>query len=158
MELPLFSTINLVYVLEINIFERYYSNLKVVKFIVENRQKIWCNFMHLEKSLVGLQVRVIKRYYMDTSIQKLLKIRKIIFWRNTHIQVEKQSNQDGNTLLHLKNNGPHIKVPLILCFLIMTFNLCFYHQMRVKRVSIHIRNSFGHIRHTHHDYQNFYWC
>ena len=94
LELPLFSTINLVYVLEINIFERYYSNLKVVKFIVENRQKIWCNFMHLEKSLMGLQVRVIKWYYIDTSIQKLLKIRKIIFWRNTHIPVEKQSNQD----------------------------------------------------------------
>ena len=58
----------------------------------------------------------------------------------------KQSNQDWNTPIHLKNNDPHIKVPLIFWFFIMTFNLFFYQQLWVKWVCIHIENRSGHIR------------
>ena len=54
---------------------------------------------------------------MDTSIQRLLKIKKVIFWINAHIPIEKQSNQDWNTPIHLKNNSTHIRIPLIFCFL-----------------------------------------
>ena len=75
---------------------------------------------------------------MDTSIQRLLSLRKFIFWINAHTPIEKQTNQDWNTPIHLKNNGPHIKVSLILWFLIKTFNLCFYRQLWVKWVCIHI--------------------
>ena len=65
--LPLFSTINLVYVLKIDISGRDYSNFpkvlissKYSRFIVENRDNIWCNLMHLKKSVMGLQVRAFK--------------------------------------------------------------------------------------------------
>ena len=54
---------------------------------------------------------------MDTSKQRLLKIRKFIFWISAHTPIEKQFNKDWNTPIHLKNNGPHIKVPLIFGFL-----------------------------------------
>ena len=69
---------------------------------------------------------------MDTSIQRLLKMKKFIFWINAYNPIKKQSSQDQNTPIHLKNNAPHIKVPLIFCFLIMTFNLHFHHQLWVK--------------------------
>ena len=69
---------------------------------------------------------------MDTSIEKLLKTKRFLFWINAHTPVKKQSSQDGNTPIHLKNNAPHIKVTLIFWFLIMTFNLCFHHQLWVK--------------------------
>ena len=82
---------------------------------------------------------------MNTSIQRLLKMKKLIFWINAHTPIESQSKQDWNTPIHLKDNGPHIKVPLIIWFLIMTFNLCFYHQLWVKWVCTHIVNISGHI-------------
>ena len=69
---------------------------------------------------------------MDASIQRLLSMRKFIFWINAHTPIEKQTKQDWNTPIHLKNNGPRIKVSLILWFLIKTFNLCFYRQLWVK--------------------------
>ena len=69
---------------------------------------------------------------MDTSIEKLLKTKRFLFWINAHTPVKKQSSQEGNTPIHLKNNAAHIKVPLIFWFLIMTFNLCFHHQLWVK--------------------------
>ena len=86
---------------------------------------------------------------MNTSIQRLLKMKKFIFWINAYPPVEKRSNQDWNSLIHLKNNGSHTKVPLIFWFFTMTFNLCFYPLFWVKWVCIHIRNSFGHTRQTH---------
>ena len=48
------------------------------------------------------------------------------------LQAKKQSSQDWNTPIHLKNNAPHIKVPVTFWFLIMTFNFCFHHQLWVK--------------------------
>ena len=51
--------------------------------------------------------------------------------------------------MYLKNNGPHIKVPLIFWFLIMTFDLCFYKQLWLKWVCIKIGNNSDHIEKTH---------
>ena len=51
--------------------------------------------------------------------------------------------------IHLKNNGPHIKVPLIFWFLTMTFDLCFYHQLWVKWVCVHIGNNSRYIEQTY---------
>ena len=59
--------------------------------------------------------------------------------------------------IHLKNNGPHIKVPLIFWLLIMTFNLCSYHQLWVKWACIHIGNSSGHIGQTHSRFPKCLW-
>ena len=56
---------------------------------------------------------------------------------------EKHSNKDWNTHIHLENNGPSIKIPLIF-YLSMTFSLCFYHKLWVKCVCIHTGNSSGH--------------
>ena len=86
---------------------------------------------------------------MNISIKRLLKMKKFIFWINSHTPMEKQSNQDWKTQIYLKINGPHIKVPLILWFLIITFNLCFYHQLWVKWVCIRIGNSSGYITRTY---------
>ena len=65
------------------------------------------------------------------------------------LQLKKQSSQDWNTPIHLKNNFPHIKVPLSFWFLIMTINLRFYQQLWIKWVCIHIGNNSGHIGETH---------
>ena len=54
---------------------------------------------------------------MNTSIQRLLKMKTYKFWINAHSPTEKQSNEDWNTLIHLKSNGPSIKVPLVFRFL-----------------------------------------
>ena len=61
----LFSTINLGYVLKINIqiwiISSKYINLQwYAKFTTENRDDIWCNLMHLKKGLMGFQVRAFK--------------------------------------------------------------------------------------------------
>ena len=42
-------------------------------------------------------------------------------WINAHTPIEKQSNQEWNKPIHLKNNGPHRKIPLIFWFLIIIF-------------------------------------
>ena len=43
---------------------------------------------------------------MDTSIQRLSKMKKNILCITAHTTIEKQSNKDWNTPIHLKNNGP----------------------------------------------------
>ena len=63
--------------------------------------------------------------------------------------IQKQSNQDWNTPIHLESNDPHIKVPLIFLFLIMIFYFYFYHQLWVKSLCLDIRNSSRHIGQTH---------
>ena len=75
--------------------------------------------------------------------------KKFIIWINAHTPIEKQSNLDWNTSIHLKSNRPYINVPLIFWFLIMIFYLCFYHQLWFKWVCIDIGNSSGYIRQTH---------
>ena len=61
----------------------------------------------------------IRHQYINTTEGE-----KFIFWINAHAPIEKESNQDWNTTIHFKNNGPHITVPLISWFLIMIFYLC----------------------------------
>ena len=75
-------------------------------------------------------------------------MKKFIFWINAHTQIEKQSNKDWNTPKFLKVNSPHIKVPLIFWFLIMTFNLW---------VCIHIGNSSEYIEQTHSQFLKYLW-
>ena len=102
----------------------------------------WDNW---KKNLMGIQVY--------TRAQRLLKM-KYIFWINFHTPIEKQSNKDWNILIHLKNNGPSIKICLICWFLVMTFNLWFYHQFWVKWVCIHTGNSSR----LMHNFQNVFGC
>ena len=59
--------------------------------------------------------------------------------------------------IHLKNNGTHIKVPLIFRFLIIIFDLCFYNQLWVKWACIHIGNNSGHTEQTHLQFLKFLW-
>ena len=75
---------------------------------------------------------------------------------NDQTSIEKQSNQDLNTI-HLKNDGSYILVPLIFWILIMTFNLCFYFQLWVKWVCINIGNSSAHIGQTHSQFPKCLW-
>ena len=37
---------------------------------------------------------------MDTGIQRLLKMKKFVFWINVNNQIENQSNQDWNNPTH----------------------------------------------------------
>ena len=96
------------------------------RFIVENRDNIWWNLMHLKKCVMELLVRAFKNRNKWTPAYK-------DYW---------------NTSIYLKNNRPHIKVPLIFWFLIMTFN-CVYHKLWVKLLCIYIGNNFGYIGQTH---------
>ena len=107
-------------------------------FIVENRDNIWYNLMHLKKGAMRLQVRTFKNcnIVMDTSIQRLLKMKSFILNKCLY------SNwQTIYPRLKYPHNGQHINVPLIFWFLIMTFNLCFHHQLLIKWVCIHIGQS-----------------
>ena len=42
-------------------------------------------------------------------------------------------------------------------FLIMTFDLCFYHQLWVKWAWVHIRNNYAHIEQTQLPFLKFLW-
>ena len=57
----------------------------------------------------------------------------------------------------IQKNVPDINVPLIFWFLIMTFNLCFYQQLWVKWVFIHIGNNSSYIEQTHFQFQKCLW-
>ena len=53
-------------------------------------------FDALEKSVIKLQVRAFtnRNIVMDTSIQRLLKMKNFIFQKNACTLIEKQSTQD----------------------------------------------------------------
>ena len=113
--LSLFSTINLVYVLEINIFGRDYSNLN-------NLFPRYQSPKHMQGLLwiIGTQ--------MNTSIQWIIKMKKFIFWvMNEFSYSNWKAIQDWNTPIHLKNNGPHIKFSSIF--------LVSYHDFQVMFLS-----------------------
>ena len=59
--------------------------------------------------------------------------------------------------MHLKNNGPHIKIILIYWFPIMIFYLSFYQQLWVKWVCLDIGYSSGHIGQTHSRFPKYRW-
>ena len=94
---------------------------------------------------------------MDPSIQRLTKLKKFTFWINVHTPIEKQSNQDWIPVSISKIRVHILKVPSIFWFLIMTFNLCFYHQSCVKWICIDIVNGSGHIGQTHSLFSKFLW-
>ena len=102
-----FSTINLV-------FQRYYYPVLVqdlLKRIGIISDAVWCTW---KKSVMRIQNTAFKNCNKWTN--GLLKI-KLYILNKAHTPVEKQSNQDWNTPIHLKSNSPHIKVPLIFWFL-----------------------------------------
>ena len=106
-----------------------------LRFIVENRDNIWCNLMHLKKGVMRVQVRTFKNcnIAMDTSIQRVLRLKVYILNKCLY------SNwQTIYPRLKYPHNGPQVKVPLIFLFLIMTFNFCFHHQLLIKWVCIHV--------------------
>ena len=119
--------------------------------------------MHLKKSVMRLKITAFKNYNKWTPVYRFAdsiqttEDKKFIFWINTHTPIEKKSNQDWNTPIHLESNGQHIKVPLIFWFLIMIFYLCFYHQLWVRWVCIDIENSSGHIGQTHSRFRKYLW-
>ena len=114
-------------------------------------------FDALEKSVEILQIRVFKNcnkwspVYKDYWRWKVYKLNKC--WYSNR----KKSNQGWNTPIYLKNNGLHMKVPLIFTFLIMIFYLCFYHQLWDKWVCMHIGNSSGHIGQTQSRFPKYLW-
>ena len=167
--LSLFSTINLVYVLEINIFGR---DGIIQIWIISSKDiniqclcKIYCRelgqylmqFDALEKKCNVTTNYSFKNCNKWTPYTKTTEDKKFTFWINAHTPIEKQSNQDWNTSIHLKSNGQHIKAPLIFWFLIMIFYLCFYPQLWVKWVCIDIGNSSGHIRQTYSWFPKYLW-
>ena len=90
--------------------------------------------------------------YTNTTEDK-----KFILWINAHTPIEKQSNRDWNTPIHLKSNCPQIKVSSIFWFFIMIFYLCFYHQLWVRWVCIDIGNSSEHIGQNHSRFPKYLW-
>ena len=117
---------------------------------------IWCCLMHLKKN-IRLQITIFKNCNKLTLGYNEHWSWKVYISINANTPVEKQSNQDWNTPIHLKNNDAHIKVPLFFWFLIIIFYLCFYHQLWVKWVCIHIGNSSGHIGQTHSRFPKYLW-
>ena len=106
---------------------------------------------------MGLQVRAFKSCKKWTPAYKYYWQWKI-FWIYDHPPLQKQSNKDWNTPIHLENSGPSIKDSLIFPFLTTTFNSCFQHQLWVKWVCIHIGNSSGYYTKLIHDSRNDCGC
>ena len=85
-------------------------------------------------------------------------MKKYIPWINADTPIAKQTNQDWNTSIHLENNGPSIKIPLIYWFFIMTFSLCFYRNLWViGNNSGNIGNNSGHIGLSHSRFPKCLW-
>ena len=110
---------------------------------------VWCTWKKVQwdYKLQYLKIVTNGHQYIKTTEDK-----KFSSWINAHSPIEKQSNY-----IHLKNDGAHIKVPLIFWFLIMIFYLRFYHQLWVKWVCIDIGNNSGHIEQTHSRFSKYMW-
>ena len=127
-------------------------------FSTYTRYNVWYNLINLKKASWDCKLEHLKLLTNRHQHTKTTKDeKKIIFWINAHTPIENQSNQDWNTPIHLKNSIQHIKVLLTIWFLIMTFNLSFYHQWWVKWICIHIVNSSGLIGQTHSWFPKFLW-
>ena len=96
---------------------------------------VWCTWKKVQwdYKLQHLKIVTNGHQYINTTEDE-----KFVFWINAHTPIEKESNQDWNTPIHLESNGPHIKVPLIFWFFIMIFYFCFYHQFWIKWLCIDI--------------------
>ena len=69
--------------------------------------------MHLKKSVMRLLITALKTVTNGHQYTQTTEDKKFVFCINAHTPIEKQSNQDGNTPIHLESNCPHIKVTLI---------------------------------------------
>ena len=114
-------------------------------FVAENRDNIWSNLMHLKKGVMDCKLEHLKIVtlswipaYKDYWRWKVYILNKCFYsnWQTIYPR------------LKYPHNGPHIKVPLIFWFLIITFNLCFHHQLLIKWVCIHIEQT--HLRFPKH--------
>ena len=76
---------------------------------------------------------------------------------NAHIPIEKPSKQDWNTLIHLKNNGPHIEVSFI-CFFYHDFLLVFITDCGLNRYVYILDIVLGILDKLIHDSQNICGC
>ena len=102
--LYLFSTINLLCLLDINIFGRdgiiqtWYPKILIssacARFIEENWSNIWCSLMHLKKSIIRLQITAFKIVTNGHHYTKTAEYEKFIFSINNHTSIKKHSNQD----------------------------------------------------------------
>ena len=129
--------------MEINVFERDgIIQIWIISSKEINTQCLW-----------KIYCRELGQYLMQFDALE----KKFMFWINAHTPFEKQSNQDWNTPIHLESNGPHIKVPLIIWFLIMIFYFCFYSKLWVKWLCIDIGNSSGHIGQTYSRFPKYLW-
>ena len=81
--------------------------------------------MNLKKRVMRLQITVFKNCNKGTPVYKNTENEKFMFWINTHTPIEKQSNQDWNSSIYLKNIGPHVKVASIFSFSYHDFLLMF---------------------------------
>ena len=152
--------ISLEEIIEIWIISSQDNNLQYLcKVYCRELWQYLMQFDALEKSVMRLQITAFKNCnkwtvykYINTTEDE-----KFVFWINAHTPIEKESNQDWNTPIHLKINGPYIKVHLIFWFLIMIFYLCFYQQLWIKWVCIYIGNNPGHIRQTHSWFPKYLW-
>ena len=66
--------------------------------MVKNRANIWCNLMHLEKGVMGLQVRAFKHCNKWTPAYK-------DYWRWKGLYVKSM------LVFQLKNNLPKTEIP-----------------------------------------------
>ena len=114
--------------------------------------------MHLEKSVVRLQITAFKNCSKWTPVYKDYWRWKVYILNKCSYFNWKKSNQDWNTPIHIESNGQHIKVPLIFWFFIMIFYICFYHQLWVKWLCLDIGNSSGHIVQTHSQFRKICGC
>ena len=55
-----------------------------------------------------------------------------VLWINVCPPIEKHSNKDLKTTIHLTNSGRSIKVPSISCFVIMNFNFGYVYMTTYK--------------------------
>ena len=171
--LSLFSAINLIYVLEINIFGRAgIIQIWIISSKDINIQclcKIYCRklgqylkqFDALEKSvqITGYELQHLKivtngHQYTKTTEDKKFIIKSLNKYSHSNW---KQSNQSWNIFIYLKSNVPHIKVHFVFWFPIMIFYLCFSHQFWVKWVCIDIGNSSGHTEQTNSRFPKYLW-
>ena len=83
---------------------------------------------------------------------------KFICWINVHTLIEKQSNEDGNTPIHLKNNAPHIKVHLIFWFLIMISTYVFITNCGLNGYVYILEIALDILNKLIHDSQNICGC
>ena len=121
------------------IFVRFIDYLKYITKYLKHSQTIviiimeeiivfqwdYLNLKHLRKpklehfkNLQGKKFKNCKNGYQHTKTTQ----DEEVLWVNACPPIENHHYKDLNTIIHLKNRGPSLKVPLIFRFFIMNFN------------------------------------